>query len=264
MKFGDILVCIDASPTGRKRRDLAFALAGRSGARVIGYYVPHEGIPPNDPRKSRQGEEADAAALDFDRCAQSNSLEGQWILGGKSRGVADIVDYSRCADLVVVGLGPPDDPDSDPQGLDVEELVVECGRPVLGIPIVESSDTIGQRVLVAWDGSRACTRALHDAVPFLREAAAVKVVSIDSDSFTAVSATSVVAHLRRLGITAEVDKSLDLRLPIGEEILSRIEREEMDLLVAGAFGRSRIWEHLFGGTSRLLLHQMMIPVLVSH
>lgn len=262
MKFGDILVCIDASPTGRRRRELAFALAGQAGARVIGYYVPREDVPPGDSRK--QEEELDAAALDFDRRLQSNSLEGQWILGSKSRGVADIVDYSRCVDLVVVGLAPPDDPGSDLQGMDVERLVVECGRPVLGIPIVEFSDTIGQRVLVAWDGSRACTRALHDAVPFLREAAAVKVVSIDSDPFAAGSATNVVAHLKRLGISAEVDKSLDLRLPIGEEILSRIEREEMDLLVAGAFGHSRIWEHLFGGASRVLLHQMMIPVLVSH
>jgi hypothetical protein len=44
-------------------------------------------------------------------------------------------------------------------------------------------------------------------------------------------------HLKRLGITATIDDQLDLRLPVGEEILSRIDRYGVDLLVAGAFGR---------------------------
>ena len=57
---------------------------------------------------------------------------------------------------------------------------------------------------------------------------------------------------------------MDLQLPVGEEILSRIDREGVDLLVAGAFGHSRLIEHIVGGVSRSLLHQMMIPVLVSH
>jgi hypothetical protein len=43
MQFADILVCIDGSSTGRKRTELALALAVRSHARVIGYYLaPHQ------------------------------------------------------------------------------------------------------------------------------------------------------------------------------------------------------------------------------
>ena len=67
-----------------------------------------------------------------------------------------------------------------------------------------------------------------------------------------------------MGLDASVDTELDLKLPIGEEILSRVERAEVDLLVAGAFGHSRLREHLIGGVSDTLLHQMMVPVLVSH
>ena len=53
-------------------------------------------------------------------------------------------------------------------------------------------------------------------------------------------------------------------LQIGELILSRTEQLRADLLIAGAYGHSRLAEVMFGGVSRTLLHQMMIPVLVSH
>jgi nucleotide-binding universal stress UspA family protein len=90
------------------------------------------------------------------------------------------------------------------------------------------------------------------------------VVSIDRDPIAVASPGEVVAHLQRIGIPATVDDQLDLHLPIGDEILSRIDKNGVDLLVPGAFGHSRLAEHLVGGVSRSLLHQMMVPVLVSH
>jgi nucleotide-binding universal stress UspA family protein len=118
--------------------------------------------------------------------------------------------------------------------------------------------------MIAWDGSRQASRAMHDALPFLHEAATVQLVSVEDDALASASANVAVEHLKRLGISATIDHQLDLRLPVAEEILSRIERNGIDLLVAGAFGHSRLIEHIVGGTSRSLLHQMMVPVLVSH
>ena len=191
-------------------------------------------------------------------------LEGTWVLGSDSHPAQDIASYARCADLVVAGLGYPDDPSSDPQNLDIEQLVIECAGPVLGIPITTGSDEIGRNVMVAWDGSREASRALRDAIPFLREAATVRLVWIDRNANAVASPSDAVAHLQRLGIMASIDTEIDLHLPVGEEILSRIGREGVDLLVAGAFGHSRLIERIVGGVSRSLLHQMMIPVLVSH
>jgi nucleotide-binding universal stress UspA family protein len=206
----------------------------------------------------------DNAEVDFARLLTVNSLDGTWVLGSESRRVEDIAQYARCVDLVVVGLGTPDDPASDLQGLDIEQLVIECGRPVLGIPIANVPEQIGQNIMVTWDGSRESARALHDAIPFLREAATIKVVSIGSDPNSVISPSEVVAHLKRLGVSATVDSTTDLRLPIDDEIFSRVDWEGVDLLVAGAFGHSRVREHVFGGVNRSLLHQMMVPVLVSH
>jgi nucleotide-binding universal stress UspA family protein len=88
----------------------------------------------------------------------------------------------------------------------------------------------------------------------LREAATIKIVSIKSDPNSVISSSAMVAHLKRLGIAATVDTTTDLRLPIEDDIFSRVDWEGVDLLL----------EHVFGGVSRTLLHQMMVPVLVSH
>ena len=265
MQFGDILVCLDGSETGRKRTAIALALAARTHARVTGYYLPPpRGLPIEDFLDTPPTVILDTESVEFERQLRLSGVDGTWVLGIASRAIEDIVNHARCADLVVAGLGFPDDPASNPQGIDIEQLIVQCGRPVLGIPIANLPSKIGQNIMVAWDGSRESTRALNDALPFLREAATVTIVSIDGNPASVPSPNNVVAHLERLGIPATIDALLDFELPIGEELLSRIERAEIDLLVAGAFGHSRLWERLFGGASRTILHQMMVPVLVSH
>jgi nucleotide-binding universal stress UspA family protein len=265
MQFGDILVCMDDSASGRRRTELALNLAMRTRARLVGYFVrPRRGPPAEDFLDKPRTDIIDNASEDFERRLRLHGLDGTWILGSNAHPEQEIASHARCVDLVVAGLGFPDNPGSDPQNLDIESLVVECSRPVLGIPITNVSDEIGHNVMIAWDGSREASRALHDAVPFLREAATVSLFSIERQEMTVAGPNDAVAHLQRMGIKASVDTDIDLQLPIGEEILSRIDREGVDLLVAGAFGHSRLREHMVGGASRSLLHQMMIPVLVSH
>jgi nucleotide-binding universal stress UspA family protein len=273
MHFGDILVCLDHTASGKRRMALALRVAGHFGAQLIGYYSAARNSPVVasafgstvadfiDPPPSTISENA---ALDFDRELRLHDVAGTFILGNHSNTVQDIARHARCVDLVIAGLGDPDDPAAEENAVDIEKLVIECARPVLGVPITATAESIGTSILVAWDGSREASRALHDALPFLREAKAVHVVSLDRDRVGTASAQDVVSHLKRSGIAATIDDQLDLLLPVGEEILSRIEFNEVDLLVAGAFGHSRFREHLVGGASRSLLHQMMVPVLVSH
>jgi nucleotide-binding universal stress UspA family protein len=265
MQFGDILVCMDDSTTGRKRTEFALNLAMRTHARVIGYYLRRRHRPAvEDFLDVPNTAIVEDVSNDFERQLRLRGLDGTWVLGSVAHAAQDIANHARCADLVVAGLGFPDDPSSDPQNLDIEQLVVECACPVLGIPITNGAGEIGRDVMVAWDGSRGASRAMRDALPFLHAAATVRLVSIERNSAAVASPSDAVAHLRRLGITASIDKEMDLQLPVGEEILSRIDREGVDLLVAGVFGHSRLLEHIFGGVSRSLLHQMMIPVLASH
>jgi nucleotide-binding universal stress UspA family protein len=265
MHFGDIVASIDHTESGQARLATALALAARSEAHLTCYYLmPRRGPAVEDFLDEPPAAEVENASQDFERQLSLHNVKGTWVLGNPARAAEELIAYSRCADLVVVGLGIPEEPVSKDNPIDVERLVLGTSRPVLGLPITHRSQPIGKRVMVAWDGSREASRAMHDALPFLRQAELVRVVGLDRDPLAIASPNEAVAHLRRAGIEASLDAQLDLNLPVGEEILSRLERDDIDLLVAGAFGHSRLIERVAGGATRLLLHQMMVPVLVSH
>jgi nucleotide-binding universal stress UspA family protein len=105
---------------------------------------------------------------------------------------------------------------------------------------------------------------MHDAIPLLLQASSVKVVSITAQEGAAILAERAAAHLTKHGIKAEIDSSWRHFDDVGSELFDRTETLDADLIVAGAYGHSRVSERLFGGTSRTLLHQMLVPVLVSH
>jgi len=265
MRFGDILVCLDHTASGSQRMAIALALAARSQARLIGYYVtPRRGPPEEDFLDVPLTTVINDKSADFDRQVKLRNVEGTWVMGDSSRIVEDLAKYSRCVDLLVAGLGDPDDADSEHNVVNIEKLVIACGRPVLGIPIMMTADQVGKNIMIAWDGSLQASRAMHDSLPFLREASSVRLVSIESDPTAIASPNEAVAHLQRMGIPATLDEQIDLQLPIGEEILSRVDPNEIDLIVAGAFGHSRLYENLFGGVSLDLMRQQSIPVLMSH
>jgi nucleotide-binding universal stress UspA family protein len=178
--------------------------------------------------------------------------------------VDDIACEIRSADLAVLGLGNPDSSVPDAQGFRPDDVIVACGRPVLGIPIANLPQEIGRNVLLAWDGSRGASRAMNDALPLLADAASVTVLSVEPDEPARRSAQSAAAHLRRHGVAAEAREIASAGMAIGDVVLAYCEHLRADLVVAGAFGHSRLRESVVGGVSRTLLHQMMVPVLMSH
>ena len=278
MQIADILVCIDASAEGRQRMRVAMSLASRFGAWVTGYYVSptqgvFEGVPnaasdlraPPEMEEVSAGDVAEEVLAEFEDGLKSKGLGGSWILGERSADLSDLVARARCVDLVVAALAPLPGYPADLQPIDIDPVVVGCGRPVLGLPLANLPEKIGSDVVIAWDGSREAARAVHDALPFLRLARSVRIVSLHADKASAGGAEQILAHLHRHRVPAAIDANTTLSMDTPEdEILARLQIPEADLLIAGAFGHSRIRERLFGGASRTFLHQMMIPVLVSH
>lgn len=271
MRYGDIVVTLDPSRDGRMRMRVSLELAARAHAHLTGYYVgPTTGLVtdtvstapwPVGDTATVTVSAADAVEdlrIEFESVLKERGVRGAWTLGSGASDLSGLLRHARAADLVITGISPvpPDHPE-----IDVEALVVEGGRPVLGLPPGRLPDRIGRNIVIAWDGSRASSRAVHDALPFLHDARSVQVISIGGEE----AAGLLLEHLQRLGVPATLDRDQHLYSDTpADEILSRLQSPEADLLVAGAFGHSRLGERLFGGASRTFLHQMMIPVLVSH
>ena len=105
---------------------------------------------------------------------------------------------------------------------------------------------------------------MNDALPLLLASERVTVLSIGVESHALPMAEAAAAHLRRHGVPAEASRAADDDLGIGDLILAHADRLNADLVVAGAYGHSRMSHAILGSVSRTLLRQMMVPVLMSH
>ncbi|MGE5515044.1 MAG: universal stress protein [Bacteroidota bacterium] len=271
MAFKDILVHVDNSAAGRVRLDLAARLAQAHDAHLVGLHVRSRTVVP--PFVAAQmGPEiealqdrflADAAAearAAFDAVAPAAGVTSEW------RDVAGVLAdtvalHARYADIAVIGQSEEGDDD----GPLADGLVLEVGRPVLVVPYAGRFDSVGKRVLVAWNASREATRAVHDALPLLAQAQRVQVVAINPDGDHGdIPGADIALHLSRHGIAASCEQLTADDVAVGALLLSRAADTGADLIVMGGYGRSRLRELVLGGTTRHILRHMTVPVLLSH
>ena len=273
--LGDLLVHIDGSEAARRRLQLSIALARSTGARLTGLHItpPPEVAPLYKPSQLDKAVANLARALAKDaRSAQrifvdettTSSISAPWF---EAEGdiVQGISSKARYADLVVLGQYEWQGPHvSHPLPI-AHSVVVHCGRPVLVVPAA-TGPTSFARIGIAWDGSREVVRAVHDALPLLRLAQLVEIVSINPPSVrrSAEDAGRVSEHLTHHGVriaqAAVVIETTDEAAALHE----RTEKANYDLLVMGGYSHPMWLEFIFGGTTNSVLRSSKIPVLVSH
>ncbi len=176
-----------------------------------------------------------------------------------------VIPSARCADLVVAAQ--PDTKKHRNAMAGVEKVVFEGGRPVLFVPwaarIPERFDT----VLIAWNGTREAARATFDAMPFILAAKKVEIFTVDpkqgDDQTPAFAGAEIAATLARNGAKVTVETQISDGIPTGSIIENRLADIQADLLVMGAYSRSRLSERLFGGVTRTVLESMPCITLMS-
>jgi nucleotide-binding universal stress UspA family protein len=271
MSYKDILVHVDNSARSAVRLGVAGALAARMHAHLIGLNVrsePH--LPPyiraqfDDIAALRERWDNQAAAearamVEAVAPASGGTVEWRDVSGPLGETVAL---HARYADLTVIGQ---DDPDEASASL-AEHLLIEVGRPLVVVPYAGRFAEIGSRVLVAWNGSREATRAVHDALPLLKTAKLVRVIAVNpaGGGHGDIPGADICLHLSRHGVNAVGEQIQSEDLNVGEMLLSRAADEDVDLIVMGAYGRSRLRELVLGGATHHLLRHMTVPVLLSH
>lgn len=191
-------------------------------------------------------------------------VKGNWMRAEGDPNV-DVPRRARAADLVIASQTDHDDPNAFVAEDFIENLVLSAGRPVLLLPRSGQFETIGRRVLVAWDGSREASRALYDALPFIARAEQTTVLTVGepgkpADAF--VSGTEIALTLARHNAMVNVDHASGAS--VGDVLLTRANDGGHDLIVMGAYGHGRWRELVMGGASRTVLESMTVPVLMSH
>lgn len=279
MSLKDILVHLDRSHHCRARVEAAAALASRHEARLTGIYVR---TTPHVPQfvMSQLGPEIAQAQRKFadEAASAARSLFEEVVKGA---GVASefrapegeleetLVLHARYSDLVVVGQYDRHDDDMADEREAADQVILDSGTPVLVIPYAGKFPTIGERVLVSWNASREATRAVSDAMPILTAAKEVSVLAINPrrngvNGLGDVPGADICAHLARHGANATADHFTAHDIDVGNALLSRASDQGADLIVMGAYGRSRLRELVLGGATWHVLHHMTVPVLMAH
>lgn len=211
----------------------------------------------------------DETAAAFEKAASENDLSWEWrSVEANGRLAADcILEHARCVDLVVGAQENPET-DNDTQHGVMEQVLIESGRPVLFVPYAGAFETVGKRIMIAWNGSREASRATFDALPLLKNAEQVEVVWANAqeqhDKNLNLPGSEMASVLARHGVNVTANQTVNSDVSTGDELLSRLADHGFDTLVMGGYGHSRFREFVFGGTTRHILKEMTVPVLMAH
>lgn len=180
---------------------------------------------------------------------------------------AGLCMQARYSDMVVIGQANLGESSVGVTRDFPEYVVINSGRPVLIIPYAGRFDSIGAKVLVAWDASMESTRAVTNALPLLKQAAMVQVVVFNPadrlEKHGQQPGADIAHYLARHGINVEVAQQTT-PIDVGNALLSCAADFNSDLIVMGGYGHSRFREVLLGGVTRTMLKSMTVPILMSH
>lgn len=259
-RYRDVLVLVGPEGGQEARLRLASETAGRFDCRVTGLYAA--ALPATDHAAGCGHHDVPAhLTMALDDMAMEAGVEAGWdiAVGTPDQVLGRMANRARLADLVVAGQMP-----SNPSS--AYGLVDSAAGPVMFVPADGAPSCVGQRVMVAWDRGREAARAVNDAMPFLRKADTVIVLSVadmGEDEKAAAHDPDIAAYFGAHGIRIDRRQTFAGRAGTGETILSRAAETDADLLVMGAMGRYRPGRTMLGGATRHLLDHMTIPVLMS-
>ncbi|MEA3362978.1 MAG: universal stress protein [Thermodesulfobacteriota bacterium] len=269
MNLKDILVHIDNRSTCGSRLEAAIQLAKQQQAQLTGIYViPHPHFVAHSTDTKNQAVQAEQ---DFRNKADAAGLNSDWIcIDSQKSGlnISEILNiHAHYRDLLVVSQTDEESPDrAIPDNLP-EKAVLGSGRPVLIIPYAGEFDHDYKQILLAWRGGPESARALHDAMPILRTAKGIKVITIqgrEGDEEYQSHEADICDHMSRYQLQLTCEKRISGDLKVGDMLLNRCADTGTNLLVMGATSQSRRGYQTLGKTGSYMLKTMTVPVLMSH
>jgi len=257
--------------------DFAISVADAFEAHVLGLAFVYDpvipgsvmgGIPPEFIESQRRESEkkVQQAIARFEQAAKRVGVAYETrTLNASIAGAADRLGHlARRFDLAIVGQ-PERERAAAAEVVD-EGVLFDSGRPVIFVPYIQKSGLKLDRVMLCWDGSRAATRAINDAMPFLEKAKQVELVIVSSKAGKAneLTGADMGQHLARHGLKVEVKRITSPDIDVTSTILSYAADSSADMIVMGGYGHSRLREFILGGVTRGLLETMTVPTLMSH
>lgn len=266
MTYRNILVPVADRPEARPLLDTAFRLANDLNANVNGLHLipePDAGSPVRTDAAAAKklfGEFAGRYGAKHVRTPQLiDKLSASWSeVGGTPEYV--LPKLGPLADLIMV---------TRPKGAKsviarqfMVESILSTGRPVIVLPPKRAIPN-PRRIAVGWNRSVEASRALHAALPLLKQADQVTLIEGVNDVKGGPRAAAVAGALKWHGVKAEVFLARGADA-IEFQIVDQLKAMGADLLIMGGYSRARIREIIFGGVTRYFVAQTKLPLFLLH
>ena len=274
MGYKSLLVHLDLGRSNENLLQFAGELAQRFDARVIGITacappimayadVGVDGEAFELERKQIE-DQIGSAEAEFRAAFGDRKADVEW---RSAEDDADLVRYvsrqARNADLLVTAVAQGDMFDNT-RAMHTGALVMQVGRPVLLVPLDAKTAKL-DRILVGWKDTRETRRAIADALPLMRraEVTVVEVAAHGDMEAARRHLDDVVAWLMQHGVAAK-SYAVASTGSDATDLQAAADRERCEVIVAGAYGHSRVREWMLGGVTKDLLMSPHRCSLVSH
>ena len=188
------------------------------------------------------------------------ALSWHWLKDAPS-GHDFVGSYGRVFDAIV--LARPGDEWQSPSMITLESALFESGRPVLIAP-PSSPKSLATNILVAWNCSTEQARTMADAMPLLRQAGRITICTVEGATVAGPSGEQMARALKMNGIACETMTIKPGKRAAGEVLLAKADELGCALIIKGAYTQSRLRQMIFGGTTRYVLANAKLPVLMAH
>ena len=275
MAIKDILVFLSDGDTNGAREQVAIDMATRHGARLTGAalaslrprHAPDEGRKAN----ARMGDRMARRLVESfnERAAEAGIVSTTVMIKGDGPTSAmKFAHYARNADLVILAQPNPAYTSFARLQELAQTVLLHSGRPVFFMPYIGVKRIACDRALIAWDGTPAASRVVHDAVPLLAAGREAIILVVESPKQKAVKQDVLVeglqAHLERHGVNALIRRVSPGSSSVPAVILNQISENDIDYMVMGGYGTPTLMQKVFGSVSQSLLSSMVVPIVMSH
>jgi nucleotide-binding universal stress UspA family protein len=259
----DIMVHMDQTTACKSRLEAAVSLAKKHGACLTGLNIY------SSPHLNEPVQQAEDVRKIFQQQTEGVGVDSVWLdvdLGFSNVGVAEMIGYyASFTDLLVVSQPLTADKDKKHTVItSPERLLLGTGRPVLIIPASGVFPRIGERIMVAWKAGPKASRAMHDALPILRKANYVNLVSVGKAAFSPDEGERLSRYLELHNVLADIELIPPGELSVGNTLLNLASDDNIDLIVLGVHITTRRGQLDMGEIGSHLLGQMTVPMLLSH
>ncbi len=279
MAIRNLIVLVDDSEGCAARIDTALFMARKYGAHLTGVLAQELMLLPSHKMRGLNKSAQDLAAehvykmeeeagkeikqLFYDQVTRAKWKEkASWrMIHGNPDQVASMI--SRYADLVLAGQ--VEKPRQENKITDPGKVVSISGRPMFVVPQQFKHKELTEHVVLGWNGSREAARAISDSMQILETKTLITILTFrpaaempDNYDF------DIGVHIGRHGLATKHVQLESRSEKFGRDIVNYASEVNADLIVMGAYTRSRMTEAIFGGATRSVLKHMITPVFLSH